>query len=218
MAAPLTPRRFQAHLAAAMRIMQLNMQLSQIHRCSPVAMVLLDQAGRVRRTNPAAGKLAEPDSQATPAADVMPCIQSLVRTGACGRNPHCGGCQAYAVLQDALDNGRPHQRSHVAIPPSLPTQRRRHLLISTSPLTVGHARMLLVTIEDVTRIYRSRRRLEATISELKAFNRLAIGRELQMVQLKRQVNALHAEAGRDAPYDIDFAEASRTREGGKPAA
>lgn len=43
--------------------------------------------------------------------------------------------------------------------------------------------------------------------ELERFNRAAVERELRMVALKREVNALARAAGRPAPYDIAFADA-----------
>ncbi len=47
--------------------------------------------------------------------------------------------------------------------------------------------------------------LARTNDELERFNRLAIGREERMIELKRQVNALAAELGRAAPHPLDFA-------------
>ena len=40
--------------------------------------------------------------------------------------------------------------------------------------------------------------------ELEAFNRAAIGREIVMIELKRQVNALSRQGGQEAPYRLDF--------------
>lgn len=41
-------------------------------------------------------------------------------------------------------------------------------------------------------------------AELQRFNHLAVGREQRMIELKRQVNELLAEAGRPAAYDLAF--------------
>jgi PAS domain S-box-containing protein len=49
--------------------------------------------------------------------------------------------------------------------------------------------------------------LERTNADLERFNRLAVGRELRMIELKRAVNALSQELGREPPYDVSFAEA-----------
>lgn len=41
-------------------------------------------------------------------------------------------------------------------------------------------------------------------AELERFNRATVGRELDMVELKKQVNALARELGREPPYRLDF--------------
>ncbi len=50
--------------------------------------------------------------------------------------------------------------------------------------------------------------LRAANDELERFNRAAVGRELRMIELKKQVNELCAGAGRPAPYNLDFARAA----------
>jgi hypothetical protein len=61
----------------------------------------------------------------------------------------------------------------------------------------------------------SRKRAEADLAEkteemqrrneeLERFNRVTIGRELDMIELKRQVNALSRELGREPPHPLAF--------------
>jgi PAS domain S-box-containing protein len=57
------------------------------------------------------------------------------------------------------------------------------------------------------------RELEASNRELERFNRLMVNRELKMIELKKQVNALSAELGRPEPYKVE-AEASIGRAAG----
>jgi hypothetical protein len=55
--------------------------------------------------------------------------------------------------------------------------------------------------------YEIRRQLEELQSkneELSRFNRVAIGRELRMIELKKQINELYAQAGRPPRYRLDF--------------
>ena len=42
--------------------------------------------------------------------------------------------------------------------------------------------------------------------ELAQFNRMAVGRENRMIELKREVNALAEAAGQSPPYDLGFTE------------
>ena len=48
--------------------------------------------------------------------------------------------------------------------------------------------------------------LKKRAAELERFHRLSVGRELQMVELKKQVNDLAKQAGQKPPYDLAFLE------------
>lgn len=59
---------------------------------------------------------------------------------------------------------------------------------------------------DITERQQAEMALRQNIEELERFNRVAVGRELEMIALKQQVNALARQLGRLAPFDMDFAE------------
>jgi DNA-binding response OmpR family regulator len=75
-------------------------------------------------------------------------------------------------------------------------------------------RELLARVKAMLRIAATERRYQEVIVELKkqtgennsliasleAFNRAAVGRELRMIELKQEINALCRELGREAPY------------------
>jgi len=44
--------------------------------------------------------------------------------------------------------------------------------------------------------------LAEKLEEVEAFNRLAVGRELRMVELKEEINGLLAERGKSPKYEI----------------
>ena len=48
--------------------------------------------------------------------------------------------------------------------------------------------------------------LAQRVEELQRFNRLAVGRELRMIELKRQINALSEQLGKEPPYDLSLLE------------
>jgi len=62
---------------------------------------------------------------------------------------------------------------------------------------------------DITARKQAEAQLKKNMSELEQFNRLAVGRELRMIELKRQVNEMARAAGLDEVYDLAFAEAAR---------
>jgi hypothetical protein len=49
--------------------------------------------------------------------------------------------------------------------------------------------------------------LRARNEEMERFNRAMVGRELDMIDLKRQINDLCRQLGRQPAYDLDFAAA-----------
>lgn len=62
---------------------------------------------------------------------------------------------------------------------------------------------------DITAQKQAERQLKKNVAELEQFNRLAVGRELRMIELKRQVNEMARAAGLDEPYDLAFVESAR---------
>jgi PAS domain S-box-containing protein len=60
-------------------------------------------------------------------------------------------------------------------------------------------------LHNITEQKRHQEGLKRRAAELEQFNRLAIGRELRMVELKRRINELCQELGRATPYNLDFA-------------
>lgn len=72
------------------------------------------------------------------------------------------------------------------------------------------------TISDITERKRGEEALQqqaevlrARNEELERFNRAMIGRELDMVELKRRINALSARVGEEPPYSVGFADVVR---------
>lgn len=62
----------------------------------------------------------------------------------------------------------------------------------------------IVLSRDITQRKESEDELLGRNQELQRFNIASIGREVDMVDLKKQVNALSRELGRSAPYDLRF--------------
>jgi PAS domain S-box-containing protein len=55
---------------------------------------------------------------------------------------------------------------------------------------------------DISDRKKAEKDLQNTIAELERFNKMAVGRELKMVELKREVNALQVELGRTEKYQV----------------
>jgi PAS domain S-box-containing protein len=59
-------------------------------------------------------------------------------------------------------------------------------------------------VRDITARKASEEVLRRQNTELDRFNRAAVGRELDMIELKRRINALARELGRQPPYPLEF--------------
>jgi len=70
----------------------------------------------------------------------------------------------------------------------------------------GQVEGVLSVGNDVTDYVRTEDELKRRNEELERFDRAAVGRELQMIELKRRINALSRQLGQDEPFDLSFAE------------
>lgn len=75
----------------------------------------------------------------------------------------------------------------------------------------GKALRMVGAITDISRdkaaeaaMHRQSEELSQRNAELERFNRAAVGRELDMIELKKQINALSLELGRNPPYPLAF--------------
>lgn len=82
-----------------------------------------------------------------------------------------------------------------------------NVALSFSPIRNSQGRVVAASVvaTDITARKRAEEALVRSHAELRRFNQMAVGRELRMIELKRQVNALAAELGRPPPYRLDFA-------------
>lgn len=86
---------------------------------------------------------------------------------------------------------------------------KRSYLATKGPLRNGDGEVVGIfgIARDITERQRAEAALRGSIEELERFNRLAVGRELDMIALKQQVNALSLQLGLAPPHKLDFAEA-----------
>lgn len=75
---------------------------------------------------------------------------------------------------------------------------------TATPFSYKNGIAILVVMRDITERLRYELALQAKITELETFNRLSVGRELQMIELKRQINNLSIKLGLTPVYNLDF--------------
>jgi PAS domain S-box-containing protein len=74
------------------------------------------------------------------------------------------------------------------------------------PIAVAGRSLLAGYTLDVTERKRAEETLRQQSAELRIFDTAGVERELVMIGLKQQVNALSRQLGQAAPYDVDFAD------------
>lgn len=86
---------------------------------------------------------------------------------------------------------------------------RRTFIATKGPLRDGDGRVVGIfgIARDITEQQNAEAALRATMDELERFNRLAVGRELDMIALKQQVNEMALRLGQDPPHQLEFAAA-----------
>ena len=90
------------------------------------------------------------------------------------------------------------------------TERVVHSVAETHFNRNGSAVNLVGTIHDITERKLAEHQSDDMLSELKRFNKLAVGRELRMIELKREVNELLTELTREERYPITSVETCNT--------
>ncbi len=114
--------------------------------------------------------------------------------------------EAVARIREILDRGQPVKSEEIAM------RDGGTCLGILLPLNV-HGKLygrlwLHFDITECKRAEEALRRhdaeLQAINDELARFNRVAVGRELRMIELKKEINALYAQLGQPPPYPLEF--------------
>lgn len=70
----------------------------------------------------------------------------------------------------------------------------------------GGLQGIVCDAEDITERKKREEEIRKYMAELEQFNRLAVDRELKMIELKRKVNRAYERLGEEPPYDLAFAD------------
>ena len=77
-------------------------------------------------------------------------------------------------------------------------------------------RFFTAIMRDITERKAAEETMHKRAEELERFHSLSVGRELQMIVLKKQVNAMAAQVGQAPPYDLGFLDGDALKTGSKP--
>lgn len=84
-------------------------------------------------------------------------------------------------------------------------------LVSGEIIRLKKMKCILSVIRDITELKKAEEMLKQKMAELERFNKLSVGRELRMIELKKEINELHKQLGSAPPYNLDFADGIFTK-------
>ena len=118
---------------------------------------------------------------------------------------HLGSPCPWCPSIPAIETGTAHTE---IVPYPAPEKPTGWIELSAFPLKDAndHVVGVIEHVKDITERVRAEEELVQRVAELKRFNRLAVGREMRMVELKRQINELSQELEREPPFDLSFLE------------
>lgn len=77
-----------------------------------------------------------------------------------------------------------------------------HILLASTPIRPeDHSKGLVFTALDISERHNAKEKLQEKINDLKNFNKLMVGRENRMLELKQEVNELLQAVGKPAKYN-----------------
>lgn len=75
------------------------------------------------------------------------------------------------------------------------------LEMTITPLKTAGGCIFNAFLHDITERKKAEDEIRAKTRELEDFNEAATGREIRMIELKKEINRLSVELGRKVPYD-----------------
>jgi PAS domain S-box-containing protein len=182
--------------AAEAALLRLKDDLAATLRAIPDLLFELDETGRYLKVEATAHDLL-----------AAPAEQMLGRTIGDMLPPEATRTIMDA-LQSAARNGTDYGRTI-----TLPLEagpRHFELSVARKSMDSGSGQRFIVLSRDITARKMAEDELRRNNEELQRFNRATVGRELDMIELKKQINALARELGRQPPYPLRFLESDNT--------
>jgi PAS domain S-box-containing protein len=178
--------------------------LKAILEAAPTCMMLIDEDAVVINVNNVAAKLVDAEEAqliGIRAGEALRCIHATDDEKGCGHGPVCSDCIIRGTLEEVLRTGQPQHNVEVQATLDIKGQHVKIWLnICAEPVALEDKSHVVLALEDVTKRKENERKLRKSIADLEEFNRLMVGREMRVIEMKKEVNALLAELGREPRY------------------
>ena len=109
-------------------------------------------------------------------------------------------------LRGVLESGDPVIRGTVTMEPLAHPGEEHTYMHDYYAIRAGDGEIIGVSccVVDITGLRRAEQERDKHIREIEAFNKMAVGRELRMIELKREINELCEQIGIESKYDVSF--------------
>jgi PAS domain S-box-containing protein len=153
-----------ARKKAELALQSSEQELGVVFDNAPFLMLLLDRKLRIRKANRAVTHFVHRDKRSLlgkPVARALNCALAVRRDAAGGRPrlmADCRECTICRQSENTLMNNISHEKVEVRIPVVLERlKQERDFLVTTTPVRIGQARMVLLCLQDITEQKRTAR-------------------------------------------------------------
>lgn len=178
--------------------------LEAIFDATPVGMMLVDENTEVVRLNDVIVKMTGKNSDqllGLRPGDIFDCVNAHNDKGGCGKGDTCGDCPFRGALARVFETDQPIHNADINMHLSAYGQITKPWLnVSVVPTMIDERKHVVVAFTDITERRENEEKLKKTLDEIERFNRLMTGREGRVIEMKKEVNALLAELGREPQY------------------
>ena len=162
-----------ARKKAELALQSSEQELGVVFDNAPFLMLLLGRKLRIRKANRAVTHFVHRDKRSLmgkPVARALNCALAVRRDAAGGRPrlmADCRECTVCRQSENTLMNNISHEKVEVRIPVVLERQKQeRDFLVTTTPVRIGQARMVLLCLQDITEQKRTARMAVESRGEL----------------------------------------------------
>ncbi len=194
----------QRQAEEVLRIDQENLQA--IFAAAPVGMVLIDETGMIINSNAVIARLVCRDHALVIRQHIgagLGCAHSVEHEKGCGFSPSCPECPLSKGIQQVLQSGNSVHGAEMEYTILVDGQEHHFWLsVNAEPVLLDGRKHVIVAIDDITERKQAEDLLREKIDELQRFHKLTVGRELVMIELKKEVNELLIKNGLEEKYRI----------------
>ena len=179
-------------------------QLNAMFNSSPVGMMLINENTEVTRINVYLTDRIGKDSEellGLQPGEIFNCANAHNDKGGCGKGEACCECPTRGAVTQVLKTGQPIYNADVNMPLLTDGQiKNTWLSFSLVQIEIEERPHVMTAFVDITERKQAEEEKGEITAEMERMNRLMTGREMRVIEMKKEVNALLAELGKEPEY------------------